>query len=59
MSGVTLEPSLSGDRTPTRQRLSETPCKYAGMNYFDGIAAIRADREQERTAEKEAREPAT
>ena len=27
------------------------------MNYFEGIAAIREDRAQDRTAEKEARDP--
>jgi hypothetical protein len=31
-----------------------SPCKYAGLNYFDGINAIREDREAEYSEEKKA-----
>lgn len=46
------------ERPPRRPRDPETvsPCKYAGLNYFDGIYTIREDRAQELTDRKQMRE---
>jgi hypothetical protein len=41
---------------PRPKKKAVSPCKYAGLNYFDGIYTIREDREQELTDKKQARE---
>lgn len=38
------------------ERKSVSPCKYAGLNYFDGIYRIREDRKLDWTERKQARE---
>ena len=52
-----MEP-VTPSRSAARKKASDvmSPYKYAGLNYFDGINAIREEREAEYSEEKKAQE---
>lgn len=44
---------LQTTKAPVTERKTHSPCKYAGLNYFDGIYRIREDRQHEWTEHKQ------